>query len=81
MTREAARLVAAEVVALLRAEGALPAAPVALPARLSRKAAARVVGCDARTFEARYVARGFIAAGADKKFARREVLRLRDEGK
>lgn len=78
MTREAARLVAEEVLALLRAEGALPAVPA--KARLSRRAAAKLLGIQPRTFQARYVDKGFIAAGSDRCFARREVLRLRERG-
>lgn len=74
-----APLVAREVVRLLGGDAA-PAEAVAAKARLSRRAAARLLGIQPRTFQRRYELPGFIQAGADGCFARREVLRLRDKG-
>ena len=53
---------------------------VGAKARLSRRAAAKLLGIQPRTFQARYVDQGFISAGSDKCFARAAVMRLRERG-
>ena len=76
-----APIVAAEVVRLLGSgDAASRAAAVCAKPRLSARAAAKLLGIQPATFRRRYVAKGFIHAGSDKCFARREVMRLREGG-
>ncbi len=79
ISREDAALIAAEVVRLLEAKPG----PVLLGsgrARVGLREAARLCGCKPETFTRRYLDKGFIRRGADKKFNRREVLRLIEKG-
>lgn len=76
----------ADVLAVARAVAKalreVPDEPAILAAkpRLSLRASAKLLGIQPRTFTARYVAQGFIAPGADKRFARAAVMRLRERG-
>ncbi len=74
--------VAAVAAAVAKALRSVPdeAAIIQAKPRLSRRAAAKLLGIQPRTFQARYVDQGFISAGSDKCFARAAVMRLRERG-